>query len=147
MEACRLYLELFRIRYKDNFIYTIQLDPELYALPAVKLSLQPIVENYVVHGMRTECSDNKLSIVVKRDNDVIQVDIRDNGKGITPERLTEIAEELERPEESGQMFGLRSVHSRLRFLYGPRFGIRVQSIVGEGTFIQVRYPYTEGKGA
>lgn len=147
IEACRLYLELFRIRYKDNFIYTIQLDPELYALPAVKLSLQPIVENYVVHGMRTECSDNKLSIVVKRDNDVIQVDIRDNGKGITPERLTEIAEELERPEESGQMFGLRSVHSRLRFLYGPRFGIRVQSIVGEGTFIQVRYPYTEGKGA
>jgi two-component system sensor histidine kinase YesM len=146
MEACRLYLELFRIRYKDIFMYTIQLDPVHNQHPVVKLSLQPIIENYVVHGIQTERSDNQLSIVVEELDDVLQVEVRDNGKGIEPARLTEILEELERPEESGQMFGLRSVHTRLRFLYGPEFGITIESTLGEGTLIRVRYPHTEGKG-
>ena len=146
MEACRLYLELFRIRYKDIFTYTIQLDPVHNQHPVVKLSLQPIIENYVVHGIQTERSDNKLSIVVEELGDVLQVEVRDNGKGIAPARLTEIREELERPEESGQMFGLRSVHSRLRYLYGPEFGITIESTLGEGTLIRVRYPHTEGTG-
>ncbi|WP_145325131.1 histidine kinase [Paenibacillus xylanexedens] len=146
MEACRLYLELFRIRYKDIFIYTIQIDAAYYQHPVVKLSLQPIIENYVVHGIQTERSDNRLSIVVEETDDVVQVEVRDNGKGIEPARLTEILEELERPEESGQMFGLRSVHSRLRFLYGPEFGITIESTLGEGTRIRVRYPHTEGTG-
>ncbi|WP_397332742.1 sensor histidine kinase [Paenibacillus illinoisensis] len=146
MEACRLYLELFRIRYKDIFTYTIQLDPVHNQHPVVKLSLQPIIENYVVHGIQTERSDNKLSIVVEEIGDVLQVEVRDNGKGIDPARLAEIREELDRPEESGQMFGLRSVHSRLRYLYGPEFGMTIESTLGEGTLIRVRYPHTEGTG-
>ena len=145
MEACRLYLELFRIRYKDIFTYTIQLDPVHNQHPVVKLSLQPIIENYVVHGIQTERSDNKLSIVVEEIGDVLQVEVRDNGKGIDPARLAEIREELDRPEESGQMFGLRSVHSRLRYLYGPEFGMTIESTLGEGTLIRVRYPHTEGQ--
>jgi len=147
MEACRLYLELFRIRYKDIFIYTIQIDSIYYGHPVVKLSLQPIIENYVVHGIRTERSDNRLSITVLEAGGALQIEVRDNGKGIDPSRLTEIQEELERPEESGQMFGLRSVHSRLRYLYGPQFGITIVSTLEEGTMIRVRYPtHSEGKG-
>ncbi len=141
MEACRLYLELFRIRYKDIFIYTIQMDNKYYEHPVVKLSLQPIIENYVVHGMRTECSDNKLSIKVHEAGDMLQIEVRDNGKGIDASRLAEIQEELERAEESGQMFGLRSVHSRLKYLFGPQFGITIESTLGKGTMIRVRFPY------
>ncbi|MNY72967.1 hypothetical protein D3C86_2116310 [compost metagenome] len=70
--------------------------------------------------------------------------MKDNGKGIDPQRLGEIVAELNLPEETGQMFGLRSVHSRLRFLYGSDFGIRIDSRPGEGTSIKVRYPNQEG---
>lgn len=143
LEACRLYLELFRIRYKDIFIYKIKVDSALYGCPAVKLSLQPLVENYVIHGIRTERADNRLDIEVEEENGILMIEVRDNGRGIAAERLAEIRQELERHEESGRMFGLRSVHSRLRFLYGPDYGITIESKPDEGTTIQVRYPVEE----
>ncbi|MFD2879620.1 sensor histidine kinase [Paenibacillus rhizoplanae] len=62
LEACRLYLELFRIRYKDRFAYTIECSPELEELPVLKMSLQPVIENYVLHGMRTGQTDNVIRI-------------------------------------------------------------------------------------
>ncbi|WP_375527722.1 sensor histidine kinase [Paenibacillus terreus] len=143
LEACRLYLELFRIRYKDIFIYKIKVDSTLYDHPAVKLSLQPLVENYVIHGIRTELANNRLDIEVEEENGILMIEVRDNGRGIAADRLAEIRQELERHEESGRMFGLRSVHSRLRFLYGPDYGITIESKPDEGTTIQVRYPVAE----
>lgn len=144
LEACRLYLELFRIRYKDKFNYVIQMDPELNLRLITKLSLQPIVENYIVHGIKTDRTDNLLSIEVEEFDHVMHVTVKDNGKGITPERLKEILSELNQPEETGQMFGLRSVHSRLKFLYGPEFGIEIESTPGEGTVIRVNFPSQRG---
>lgn len=147
LETCRLYLELFRIRYKDRFDYTITYDPELADKSVMKLSLQPIIENYIIHGIRTERYDNRLSVEIREEGDMLIAEVCDNGKGIEPDRLNEIREELEKPEESGKMFGLRSVHSRLRFLYGPAYGIEIQSRPDEGTVITVRYPSREGTDA
>lgn len=147
LEACRLYLELFRIRYKDRFHYEIQADPAIYSRSVVKLSLQPIVENYIVHGIQTDRDDNRLIIEAREEENILTVTVKDNGKGIHPEKLAEIREELERKEESDQMFGLRSVHSRLRFLYGSAFGIEIESLPEEGTTIIVRYPNREGMEA
>lgn len=144
LEACRLYLELFRIRYKEKFNYVITASPEFMSRAAMKLSLQPIVENYIVHGLRTDRTDNLLTIEVRDLGEALEVEVKDNGKGIDPQRLGEIVAELNLPEETGQMFGLRSVHSRLRFLYGSDFGIRIDSRPGEGTSIKVRYPNQEG---
>lgn len=147
LEACRLYLELFRIRYKEKFNYTITADPELYGKEIMKLSLQPVIENYIVHGIQTERMDNRLSIDVREEDGMLVAVVADNGKGIEPERLDEIREELEQPEETGRMFGLRSVHSRLHFLYGSAYGITIESHLGEGTIITVRYPSREGTDA
>ncbi|WP_339301175.1 sensor histidine kinase [Paenibacillus sp. FSL K6-2441] len=144
LEACRLYLELFRIRYRDRFSYEIQADPSLLGKAIVRLSLQPIVENYIVHGIQTDQSDNRIKIEVREDGDSLVAVVKDNGKGIEPDRLAEIHRELEREEETGQMFGLRSVHSRLRFLYGPDYGIKIESTPGSGTTITVRFPNREG---
>ncbi|WP_068616099.1 sensor histidine kinase [Paenibacillus tuaregi] len=144
LEACRLYLELFRIRYKDKFNYEIHLPAELSHLTVMKLSLQPIVENYIVHGLRTDRKDNLLIMEVTMHENMLKVKVTDNGKGITPERMSEIMSELNQPEETGQMFGLRSVHTRLKFLYGPEYGIVITSQPGDGTMIEVNYPGQEG---
>jgi two-component system sensor histidine kinase YesM len=144
LEACRLYLELFRIRYKEKFNYTIVAGPALSGKSMIKLSLQPIIENYIIHGIQTERFDNHLIIEVREEDEMLIAVVTDNGKGIEPNRLKEIREELEKPEETGKMFGLRSVHSRLRFLYGPAYGIEIESRPGEGTAITVCYPSREG---
>ncbi|RRJ67528.1 sensor histidine kinase [Paenibacillus oralis] len=147
LEACRLYLELFRIRYKDRFNYKIVADPALFGNAAMKLSLQPIIENYIVHGIRTDRDDNRLTVRVQEEGEILTAVVQDNGKGIDQGRLAEIREALESKEEPGEMFGLRSVHSRLRFLYGPAYGIEIESRPEEGTTIVVRYPNREGTDA
>lgn len=62
IEYCSLYLDLFRIRYANNFTYEIDVEPELMNIPVLKLSIQPLIENYIVHGLVMSRSDNRISI-------------------------------------------------------------------------------------
>lgn len=139
LENCRLYLELFRIRYKDYLSYTIECDPELEQVQVVRMLLQPVIENYIVHGLRMDRKDNAIVIQAFREGDDVVIQVSDNGKGISPERAEEIAASLERDEEGERSFGLRSVHQRLQLLYGTPYGI-VLSGGGEGTTVTLRLP-------
>lgn len=140
LEACRLYLELFRIRYKDRFAYAFDCSPELKNKKALKMSLQPIIENYILHGLRSDSSDNRIDIEVAKQGELISVTVSDNGKGIKPERLGEIKSALSAPENVGESFGLRSIHERLQLLYGDEYGIAIESKLGEGTTVSVYFP-------
>ncbi|OAB33355.1 two-component sensor histidine kinase [Paenibacillus macquariensis subsp. macquariensis] len=146
LEACRLYLELFRIRFKDKFSFQIEIDPIHSSRVVMKMSLQPLIENYIVHGIRTERTDNHLSIRVLQEIGFIKVVIEDNGRGIESERLAQIKDSLDKPEEEGGSFGLRSVHARLKLLYGAPYGIDIQSELDNGTTVTVRFPDMEGEG-
>ncbi|ASA25870.1 sensor histidine kinase [Paenibacillus donghaensis] len=140
LEACRLYLELFRIRYKDRFSYELYCGKELEGRVVLKMSLQPIIENYILHGMRTDKSDNHISIAVNKQGPMLCACVTDNGRGIPPERLVELTQGLRRPEESSGSFGLRSIHERLKLLYGESYGIELKSEVGTGTTVIVYFP-------
>lgn len=145
LEACRLYLELFRIRYKDRISYGIQCERGLEARTALKMSLQPIIENYILHGMRTDRSDNRIDITVIAEQGNIKVTVRDNGRGIEAERLEMLRANLETEGGLSESFGLRSIHERLRLMYGKPYGLEVDSKPGEGTTVTVLFP-DPGKG-
>ncbi|AZK45224.1 cache domain-containing sensor histidine kinase [Paenibacillus lentus] len=140
LEACRLYLELFRIRYKDKFAYTIHCDKSFEGISIFKMSLQPIIENYILHGMRPDRSDNHIGISVQSYGEDCVVEVRDNGKGIHPERLEQIVMGLDHPDENAESFGLRSIHERLKLLYGERYGLGIESEEERGTTLTVRFP-------
>lgn len=148
LEACRMYLELFRIRYKDRLAYTIECSKELEELPILKMSLQPVIENYILHGMRTGQADNKISIRAYPDQQGIQVVIADNGLGIPAERLEELRLGLEHNggKSGSESFGLRSIHERLRLMYGKPYGVGLISEAGAGTEITVTFPYPAKEG-
>lgn len=143
LEACRLYLELFRIRYKDKYIYKMYCDEQIKDVPMIKMSLQPLIENYIVHGLRSERDDNVLSISAELKEQEIWIEIRDNGKGIEPEQLEEIRSRLALAESSGESFGLRSVNDRLKLTYGQAYELDIQSEPDEGTVVTIRIPVTE----
>lgn len=145
LEACRLYLELFQIRYKDKFIYAMEWDRQLASQRVMKMSLQPIIENYIVHGLRSESTDNELRIRVSRVEEFLHVQVTDNGNGITPERMKEIEQLLQTEESEGESFGLRSINQRLKLLYGSKYGIELHSEPGEGTTVDVWLPVDDGK--
>jgi len=149
LEACRLYLELFRIRYKDKFSYDIQVEEQLANTPIMRLSLQPIVENYIVHGLDASRYDNEIKIKVHtQDNEIIRVEIKDNGRGIPQDRLTAVQLSLSVPETEGDnhSFGMSSIQERLKLVYGPqRSGIELSSSSGNGTTVWIWFPI-DGKG-
>jgi len=144
LEACRLYLEMFRIRYKNKFAYEVECPPELRSAAVMRLSLQPIVENYIVHGMDPARTDNRLSVRVMADGGDIRAVIEDNGKGIEASRLAELKALLKSAEES-EGFGLRSVHARLNLVYGEPYGLDIESEPGAGTTVTIRLPASVGE--
>ncbi|WP_419871700.1 cache domain-containing sensor histidine kinase [Candidatus Pristimantibacillus sp. PTI5] len=143
LETSRLYLELFRIRYKDKLSYEIICDESLAGRRIMRMALQPIIENYVVHGLEPRRSDNRIRINVWQTEDRVQIQVEDNGSGIEPERLESIRLAMDSPEEAGESFGLRSVHERLKLLYGMDYGIEITSTPGVGTIVTLEFPVTE----
>lgn len=144
LETCRLYLELFRIRYKDKFSYAIECAPELAPAVVPKLLLQPLVENYIVHGLDPARTDNRVTIKAAPDEEngeLLRIRVWNNGRGIDPERLRRIRQSLDIPEpEEGGSFGLRSVHDRLKLIYGAEYGIVLESGEESGTEVILRFP-------
>lgn len=143
LETSRLYLELFRIRYKDKLSYEIHCDQSLASKNIMRMALQPIIENYVVHGLEARRPDNQVKINVRQIEDRIQIQVEDNGRGIAPGRLASIRESMDMLEESGDSFGLRSVHERLKLLYGTEYGVEINSTPGVGTIVTIEFPVLE----
>jgi len=140
LEMCRLYLELFRIRYKDRMAFEIDCPPELLSVKIPKLLLQPIVENYVMHGMESNRGDNRIRIEAENGEDV-RIRVWNDGRPIPPDKLNRIRSELDYPEAEGSSFGLRSVHERLKLTFGPEYGIRIDSDPAEGTIVAIEFPH------
>lgn len=141
IENCRRYLELTRIRYRDKLQFTIQMDDRLGGYNTMKLSVQPLIENYLVHGIVLDRNDNHIRIEVAQDEDDLIIRVTDNGKGIEPERLQEIQRDLEQPniQDHGSL-GLKNVQERLRILYGEPYGLTIDSTLHAGTTATVRVP-------
>ncbi|MNI75729.1 putative sensor-like histidine kinase [compost metagenome] len=106
----------------------------------LKMSLQPIVENYILHGMRTDRSDNQIRIELVKDGGMLRATVTDNGRGIKQERLEQIQQDLQQTDSSSQSFGLRSIHERMKLLYGEPHGLEVESAEGCGTTVTVCFP-------
>ncbi|MNC22980.1 putative sensor-like histidine kinase [compost metagenome] len=112
----------------------------------VKLLIQPIIENYIVHGFRPNDDDNRISITAAEQEKHILIRVKDNGKGIGEEKLTELRKALknegEAPSGLKDSLGLKNVHERIRLNYGSEFGISVISEQDKGCEVIIKIPFT-----
>jgi sensor histidine kinase YesM len=146
------YLFIQSIRYQNAFTYLVDIDETFYEYQVPKLILQPIIENAFKHGFKNQLThregDRQLRITAEREEDDLIISIQDNGKGILPEKLTEILEQIAESEtkiiasvgENGSI-GLINVHQRIRLRYGTGYGLQVVSDSDEkGVRVTVRVP-------
>lgn len=134
----RSYLQIQQVRYKDILDYTIQIDPVLGSARVPKLTLQPLVENALYHGIKLKRGKGCIYITSRAEGTDILIQITDDGAGMSEERLAELNRALETGERVG--FGLVTVHERLRLLFGPPYGLTLSSRQGVGTTVTVRIP-------
>ena len=142
LQHIRSYLEIQQMRYQDILEYEIDIPQELFDDRIPKITIQPLVENALYHGIKNKRGGGKIQISGRVENDCAIVQIRDNGIGITPERLKQIIDGMVNkvPTES-DIYGLYNVNERIRLDFGEKYGITIDSTHMEGTCVSVIVPH------
>lgn len=138
----RSYLEIQQFRYQDILEYEILIDPDIHSYTILKLTLQPLVENALYHGIKGKRGKGKISVKGSMENEMIYLEVEDNGKGMTREELNFVRKRVKGhiEEASHGGFGLSNVDERIRLNYGLEYGLDLQSIEGEGTRVSICLP-------
>ena len=151
LELTRCYLDILRQRYCEIYTYEIVLAQEAKEYRIPKLTLQPFVENALIHGILPTGKPGKITITAAADSGRITITIQDNGMGMDEEMLhslRRLLEERDFTNEKAAGFGIISTYRRLLlFLDGPDAGIRVDSAPGQGTSVRLLLPLNQCSGA
>ncbi|MFD0959695.1 cache domain-containing sensor histidine kinase [Paenibacillus chungangensis] len=147
LQHVQAYLSILQVRYIDRFQCDIDVAPSYRSCIMLKLILQPIVENCMVHGFHNKREQGKIVIRADRSGDRMHIRIQDNGSGMSEEELDRVRASL-RPNldhrvEEGELrqgIGLRNVSQRLHLHYGQGGGLHIDSKVNEGTTVHIVFP-------
>lgn len=141
------YLEIQQMRYRDILEYEIRFAPELYGYQILKLTLQPLVENSLYHGIKYKRAKGNILVTGSLCGDEIRFTVEDNGVGMEEEELHKLQEEIKKPcKETEKGFGLANVNERIRMNFGTEYGMQITSVRGKGTRVEIvipAVPYTE----
>lgn len=147
------YIRIQQLRFLDNFTVEYRIEEESKAIPILKLLLQPLVENAIIHGMEGKSSGGSLIVSSRIDQQkYVNISVQDNGPGIGEDRLEYIRNELSRmgsrnfpslsqdEEYIKDLFGLRNVFTRMRLYYGKESDMTLESTPGIGTTVTISIP-------
>ena len=140
MEA---YTEIQKIRFADKFELIVDIPEELEECMLPKLTLQPIVENAIIHGL-AECETGTVLVQATEVNgDTLQILVQDDGTGMTKEevrRLNETGQTSEEKPSGHESIGYNNVDAIIRLHYGEPYGLHVESEKGVGTKVYLTIP-------
>lgn len=146
LQHAKSYMNIQRIRYKDAFSVTFDVDPDLEKYCAVKLTLQPILENSINYGVDPMDDCGEIMIRVKKEEDLLILSVEDNGIGMSEEEVSLLLTDSNRKRNHGSGVGLVNINNRLQILFGKEYGLLIESEPDEGTRVSIRIPaipYTE----
>ena len=141
LQHVRSYLEIQQIRYQDILSYEIDVPEELFDFQIPKITIQPIVENALYHGIKNVRGGGKITVTGMDEGETMLIQVKDNGKGMKPERLKEITKGLtgEKLEDTA-IYGLYNVNERIRLSFGEEYGINIESEYEKGSCVSIRLP-------
>ncbi|MCB7303090.1 sensor histidine kinase [Bariatricus massiliensis] len=146
LQHVRSYLEIQQMRYQDILRYEIQVPEELYRYLIPKITIQPLVENALYHGIKNKRGFGQIVISGKIETGHFVIQVKDNGIGITEERLTQVNDGIRDKVLTGNdIYGLYNVNERIRLNFGEKYGLTLESTYGEGTVASLSLPYMEGE--
>lgn len=146
MEYVEEYLAIYQFRYQNKLHYSIQKEEELMKLQVPKMILEPIVENCIKHGFAGNVTDAQIWIRVDQREEDLMICVRDNGRGITEEKLDELKKQLENPSFTDEHIGLNNVNAILKLRYGMSYGVKIESVKDQYTEVMIRLPMERKTG-
>lgn len=144
LEYIRNYVLLINLRYDFEVILSINVPDELMDQEILKMSLQPIVENAVLHGIEPVAADTTVYIKAWEENKIFKIEITDSGKGMDTEELEKLMKrihgEIEETGGSGNGIGLKNVEDRIKLSFGHEYGLQVYSEPLKYTKVSITLP-------
>ena len=137
------YLEIQQFRYQDILTYTIDVPDEIGDFMIPKITIQPLIENALYHGIKNKRGGGNITISTRNEGDDLVISVTDNGIGMTDERLAEVTEGLsgDQPADNA-IYGLYNVNERIKLKFGNKYGITLHSVFGEGSTCDILLPRT-----
>ncbi len=140
LDHVRSYLKIESIRFEGKFDVEFDVDDAILNHQIIKITLQPLVENAIKHGIRKRSGKGKIIISGRMEEDRIVIQVADNGAGMSEEQLNKIFQKVDVMYYNNGSYGVRNVNDRLTLQFGDSFGLKYRSIQGEGTWVDVVIP-------
>lgn len=137
VDHLRSYILIQKNRFGERIQVDIRVEEELKECRVLKLILQPLVENAVVHGLEDKIEGGAIVVDIRSEEDLLVYVVEDNGVGTDEDRINHY---LQEPEEEHNAFALKNIDERIKIKYGDSYGIRFQSQLEVGTRVEVRLP-------
>ena len=143
LQHSRSYLEIQQVRYQHPLQYETHAPENLSCHLMPTITIQPLVENALYHGIKNKRGIGKIMITGKREKDYFVLIVEDNGAGMSRERLEAVREGMNQKSQTEKdIYALYNVNERIRLNFGQKYGLSIDSILGEGTTVQVMLPFT-----
>lgn len=139
IDHVELYLRLEQARFRDSLNVTVDVPPETRDAVVPAMSVQPLVENAVRHGVERRAGTGRVVIKAEVADGNVVLRVTDDGVGIEPERVPDVL------VGAGGGIGLSNVNARLRATFGERYALRIESTVGSGTTTVMTVPNLRGE--
>ena len=137
VEHAQSYLKIQKFRYKNQFEYGFEVEEQCLKYYCNKITLQPIIENAIYHGVNGLVDEGHIEIRVRAEGEDVLFTVEDNGVGMEPEQIEEI---FRRKPDGKSGIGIKNVNDRLKIWFGDAYGITIESVPDEGTKVTVRMP-------
>lgn len=137
----RSYLEIQQIRYQDIMKFNINVPESLNGFKIPKLTVQPVVENALYHGIKNRRGGGTIEVFGRNKEEYFEIVVKDNGIGMTEERLADVRRAIEEgTNDRTVVYGLYNVNERIKLHFGEGYGIKIDSKYDEGTMVSIRLP-------
>lgn len=137
IEHAESYLQIQKYRYKNQFTYEFDVDPACLDYYCNKITLQPIIENAINHGLDLLVDEGRITVRVYPDGEDIVFTVQDNGVGMSEEQVSSI---LHQDPKDRTGIGIKNVNDRLQIYFGKQYGLRITSELDVGTCVEIRMP-------
>ncbi|ULL15155.1 sensor histidine kinase [Paenibacillus sp. H1-7] len=145
LQYVRSYVNIEKYKYVEPIDVTMEIEnEELLQCRVLKLMLQPIVENAIIHGITSAEHGGLVVIRIYKEGQELIIEVTDNGKGMSKEQIEALFEA--KSDQAGSRFsgmGVRNVHERIVRLYGESYGVFLYSEPGQYTRVQIRFPFLD----
>ena len=137
VEHAKSYLKIENYRYKNKFAYSFEVEEACLSYLCNKITLQPIIENAIYHGVKQMIDEGEIQIRIFQEGEDIIFQVEDNGIGMTEEQCQEILRK-EPGDRTG--IGIKNVNDRIQIYFGNKYGLHITSELDEGTCVTIRMP-------